>query len=154
MLEDDELVGILSLNLVDELDDVAVTVLAKVLGAQVRQLILGLNKVDADLALLHQLLPEEVPHRNVLCARAVGAVAGDVLSMYSGALPNLSSKPSSNIVLKQNTASFILRAATTSSTSIVDCAVNPYSPILNLFRALASIAMYDEVDLLLSGLLP
>ena len=32
------------------------TVLAKVLGAQVRQLILGLDVMDADLAFLHQFL--------------------------------------------------------------------------------------------------
>ena len=44
------------LKLADKLDEVAVTVLAKVLGAQVRNLILGLGVVDADLD-LHQLLP-------------------------------------------------------------------------------------------------
>ena len=34
-LEDDDRVGVLSLNLVDHLDEVAVTVLAKMFGAQV-----------------------------------------------------------------------------------------------------------------------
>ena len=51
-----ELVGILRLQLISELDEVKVTVLAKVLGAQVRQLILGLDVVDAGLALFHQFL--------------------------------------------------------------------------------------------------
>ena len=40
-LEDDELVDVLSLKVVDELNQVAMPVLAKVLGAQVCQLILG-----------------------------------------------------------------------------------------------------------------
>ena len=53
-LEDDGLVGVLSLKLVDERDEVAVTVLAKMLGTQVCQLNLGLGVVDADLALLYQ----------------------------------------------------------------------------------------------------
>ena len=61
-----------------ELDEVAVTVLAKVLGAQVRQLILALDVVDADLALLHQFLDKKMPQRGVLCARTVGTIAGDV----------------------------------------------------------------------------
>ena len=50
-----EIVGVSSLKVVDELDEVAVTVLAVVLGAQVRQLTLALDVVDADLALLYQL---------------------------------------------------------------------------------------------------
>ena len=54
----DELVGISSRKRIDELDEVAVTVLAMVLGAQVCQLILALDVVDADLALLHQFLHE------------------------------------------------------------------------------------------------
>ena len=76
-LEDDELVGVLSLKFVDELDEVALTVLAKVLGTQVCQLVLTLDVVDADLALF-QLLHEKIPQRDVLCARTVGAVTGDV----------------------------------------------------------------------------
>ena len=58
-VDDDELVGVSSLKLVDGLDDVATTVLAKVLGAQVRQLTLVLDVVDADLA-LHQFLHEKI----------------------------------------------------------------------------------------------
>ena len=75
----DELVGVLSLKLVDELDEVAVTVLAEVLGAQVRQLILALDDlVDADLA-LNQFLHEKImPQRDMLCARNVGTGFGDV----------------------------------------------------------------------------
>ena len=58
-LEDDELDGVLSLKLVNDLDDVAVAVLAKVLGARVCQGILVLDAVDADIALLHQFLHEK-----------------------------------------------------------------------------------------------
>ena len=54
------------------------TVLAKVLDVQVCQLILALDVVDAGLALPHQFLHENVPHRDVLCARTVGTVADDV----------------------------------------------------------------------------
>ena len=53
------------------------TVLAKVFGAEVCQLILALDVVDADLALFHQLLHEKIPQRDVLCVRIVSAVAGD-----------------------------------------------------------------------------
>ena len=63
---------------VDELDDVAMTVLTKVLSAQVCQLFLALDVVDADLALLQQFLHEKIRQRDVLCARTVGTVAGDV----------------------------------------------------------------------------
>ena len=55
----DELVGVSSLKVVDELDEVAVTVLAMVLGTQVRQLTLAHDVVDADLA-LHQFLQEKI----------------------------------------------------------------------------------------------
>ena len=74
----DECVGVLSLKRVDELNDVAVAVLAKVLGAHVCQLILALDVVDADLALLHQFLHEKISQRDVLCATTAGSVAGDV----------------------------------------------------------------------------
>ena len=78
-LEDDELVGVLSLKLVDEFDEVAVTMLAKVLGYNLRQLILRLDVVDANLVILHQLLlHKEISQRDVLCARTVDAVAGDM----------------------------------------------------------------------------
>ena len=77
-LEDDELVGVLSLKLVDKFDEVAVMMLAKVLGYNVRQLILRLDIVDANLVILHQLLHKEISQRDVLCARTVDAVAGDM----------------------------------------------------------------------------
>ena len=77
-MKDDELISVFSLKLFDELDDVTVTVLAKVLGVQVCQLILGLDVLDADLALLHQFLHKKIPQRDVLCTRTGSAVAGDV----------------------------------------------------------------------------
>ena len=71
----DELVDVFSLKLVDELDEVTVTMLDMVLGAQVCQLILAVDVVDADLA-LHQFLHEKIkPQRDMLCARNVGTVA-------------------------------------------------------------------------------
>ena len=78
----------------------------------------------------------------------------NVWSMYSGTLPKLSSKPGFNIMLEQNTASLIIRAADTSTASTVDCVVNLCSPTLKLIGALASITMYEDVDLPLLGLLP
>ena len=78
----------------------------------------------------------------------------DVLSIYTGMIPKLSSEPSFNIMLEQNIVSFIDRAATTSSASIVECAVSLYSSTLRLIRASASITMYGDVDLPFSGLLP
>ena len=130
------------------------TVFAKVLGAQVRQLTLVRDGVDdADLALRQFLHEKIIPPCDMLCAGNVGTVA-DVLSIYNGTLPKLLSKPSSSIMLEQNTASFfIARAAPTSFASIEDCA-GPYSPTLKLIGALANITMYDEVDQPLSGLLP
>ena len=75
----DELVGVSSLKVVDELDEVAVTVLAVAFGAQVRLLTLALDVVDADLA-LHQFWHEKViPQRGMRCARNVCTVIGDVL---------------------------------------------------------------------------
>ena len=94
-LDNDELSGVLSLKLFDELHEIAMTVLAKVLGAKARQLILGLDVVGANLALLYQLLHEKVPQRDVLCARTIGQVwlpatcSADMLSMYSSTLPKL-----------------------------------------------------------------
>ena len=57
--EDDDLVGVLSLKLVDVVDEVAVTVFAKVLGAQVQQPMFGLDEVDAGIAHFQQLLHEK-----------------------------------------------------------------------------------------------
>ena len=130
-------------------------VFAKVLGAQVRQLTLARDDVDdADLALRQFLHEKIIPPCDMLCARNVGTVP-DVLSTYNGTLPKLLSKPSSNIMLEQNTASsFIARAAPMSSAFIEDCAVSPCSPTLKLIGALANITMYDEVGQPLSGLLP
>ena len=110
--------------------------------------------MDADLALLHQFLHKKIPQRDVLCARTVGAVAGDVQRRRVVDIPKLSSKPISNITLEQNTASFIVRAAAACSASIVDCAVSPCNPTLKMIGALVSITMYEDVDLPLSGLLP
>ena len=80
--------------------------------------------------------------------------SSDVLSMYSGTLQKLSSKTSSNIMLEKNAVYFIVKAAATSSASIVHCAVSPCSPTLKLIGAITSITIYDDADPPLSGLLP
>ena len=57
-------------------------------------------------------------------------------------------------MLKQDTASSVVRAAATSSASNIECAVSLSSPTLKLIRAVASITMYNDVELPLSGLFP
>ena len=52
--------------------------------------------------------------------------------MYTGTLSKRVPNPSSFIILEQNTASFIVKAAATSSASMVDCAVSPCNPTLKL----------------------
>ena len=47
------------------------------LDAQARQMILGLDVVDAGFAFLHQPFHKRVPQRNMLNTKTVGAVAGD-----------------------------------------------------------------------------
>ena len=56
-------------------------------------------------------------------------------------------------MLKHNTASFIIKAAATSSTSIVDYAISPCSPTVKMIGALANIMMYDDADLPWQGLM-
>ena len=50
----------------DELDEVAVAVLIEIFCSEIRELILFLRIVDADISFLHELLLEEVPEGNVL----------------------------------------------------------------------------------------
>ena len=72
----------------------------------------------------------------------------DVLSICGDTLPKLSPKLSFDIMLEQNAASsFIVRAAATSSASIVGCAVSPCSSTLKMIGTLATVTMYDDVDL-------
>ena len=74
--------------------------------------------------------------------------------MYSDTLPKLSPKPSFNIILEQDIASFVVRATATSSVSILDCTVGSSSPTLKLIWALDSTTMYDDVNLPFMGLMP
>ena len=99
------------------------------LGDHVCQLILAFGVVNDDLALLHKILHEKIPQRDMPCARTVGTVAGDMQCRRL-------------LDIQRNAA------------SIVDCAVNPCSSTLKLIGALASVTMKDNVDLPLSGLLP
>ena len=86
------------------------------LGDHVRQLILALGVVNDDLALLHKILHEKIPQRDVPCARTAGTVAGNM--QYRRLLD-------------------IQRHAA----SIVGCAVSPCSSNLKLIGALASVTM-------------
>ena len=52
--------------------------------------------------------------------------------MYTCTLSKRVPNPSSFNILEQNTASFIVKAAATSSASMVDCAVSPCNPALKL----------------------
>ena len=128
-------------------------VLAKVLGTQGRQLILALDDVVAAELAFHQFLHETIiSQRDMLCARNVGTVAGDVqrrrvIDIQRHAA-KLLSKPSSNITLEKNdVSSFVVRAAATSSVSIVDCAVSPCRPPLKMIGALTSATMHEGVEL-------
>ena len=110
-------------------------VLAKVCGAQVHQLILRLKvTVDAYLALFHQLLHEKVPQRDVLCARTVGAVAGDVQRRRVVAEQRHAAEDLVEVQLQHHvgTEHRLLHCQSCSSAFIVDCAVSPCSPILKL----------------------
>ena len=148
-------VGVLSLKLVDELDDVAVTVLAKVLGGKVCLLILALDVVDADLALLLQFLYQKlIPQRDMLCARTVGTVAGDVQRRRVIDIQRHAAEVFIKAQLQQNTAPFIVKAPASSSASMVDCAVSPCSPTLIIIGVLASVTMYDGLDLRYWGCYP
>lgn len=69
-----------SFGLTDWLDEVSGSVLTEVLGADVSELVLCLHVVDADCALLDQLLDGEVPQSHVLESREVGSVSGHVQS--------------------------------------------------------------------------
>ena len=78
----------------------------------------------------------------------------EVFSRYNDTLLNHFLKPSFTIMLKQNTALFMVSAAVTSFASIVYCAVRLWGPTLKLIGSMASITIYKDVDLPLSGLLP
>ena len=78
----------------------------------------------------------------------------EVLLRYNGTLLNPFLKPSSTIMLEQDTASVMVGTASTSSASIVDCAVRLWGPTLKLMGSSTSIMIYEDVNLSLSGLLP
>ena len=87
-----------------------------------------------DLA-VHQFLHEKIiPQRDMLCARNVGTVVGDVqrrrvIDMQRHAAEALT-EAQSDIMLEQNTVfSFIVRATATSSASIVGCRSTPAVPL-------------------------
>ena len=156
--EDDELVGVSSLKLVDELDEDAVAVLAKMLGVQVRQLILGLYVVDTDFALLHHLLHEKVPQRDVLCARTVGAVARRTAPTCcrctAARFPSSRQSPAPMLCWSRTLSSSLSELPPRALPPSWTVRSARCSPTLKLIGALAGITMYDDVDLPLSGLLP
>ena len=70
---------------------------------------MGVYVVNGDIALLYQILNENVFQSNVLCPRGVGTIAGDVqcgrvvLSWYKDTLKNPFLKPSCTITFEKNT---------------------------------------------------
>ena len=119
-LESCEFIGVLSLKLVGKLDEVTMVALPKVIGAQVRQRILDLDVVDADIALLHH---EKVSKCDVLCARTVGVVTGDVERRLVGDVHRHATKALIEAQLQHHVGAenHFLHA---------DCAVSPCSPIV------------------------
>ena len=84
----------------------------------------------------------------MLCARNVGTFAGGVQCRRAMGIQRHAAEALIEAhMLEQNTASFITRAAATSSAFTVDCAVGPCSPTLKMIGALASVTMYDGVNL-------
>ena len=150
----DELVGVSSLKVVDELDEIAVTVLAIVLGAQnFRQLTLALDVLDADLA-LHQFLHEKnnTSARYALpdeCRYGCRRCAAPTCYRYAAVrCRSLYRSPAPTSCWSRTPPHpFIARGAATSSASIVDCAVSPCSPTLEMVGASVSVTMYDGVNL-------
>lgn len=69
---------ILDPELTEQLDEIAVPVLADVPGKNVTKLIRGLYVTDDDYSLLRQLLNKNMPQSNVLDSRAVGSISCDV----------------------------------------------------------------------------
>ena len=149
----DELVRVLSLKLVDELDEVMVTVLAVVLGTDVCQLILALDVVDADLAPIHQFLLENIPQRDVLRARTVGTTVADdvqrrrVIDIQWHAAESLIEAQLQHRAGAEYRLLLHCQSRHPSSASVVDCAVSPCSPTLMMIGAWASVTMYDDVNL-------
>ena len=140
-LVDDDLVSVLSLQLIEELDKLAVSVLAKVLDAHVRQLILVLERENADISLLHRLLCENILQRDVLCVITEGVAAGDVQRRCIVDVEWHAAKALIKTQLQRHTPFLIVRAAATSSASIMDCAVSPYTLTLKLIGELAGITI-------------
>ena len=150
----DELVGVSSLKVVDELDEVAVMVLAIVLGAKkVLQLTPALGVLDADLV-LHQFLHEtnNISARYALreeCRYGCRRCAAPTCYRYAAARCRSSyrSPAPTSCWSRIPPHPFIARAAATSSVSIVDCAVSSCSPTLKMVGASVSATMYDGVNL-------
>ena len=134
------------------------TVVATVLGAQVRQLIFDLDVVDTNSALLQQPFHKNVPQRDVLCARTVGSIAGDVLLRRVVDVPWHAAEAHAEAQLQNHVGAeyHLLHCRSFRREFCLHryCLVNPPSPTLKLIGALASITIYDDVHLPLSGLLP
>ena len=128
------------------------------LSAQIIQLILGLDVVNADLALLLQLVHKKVFQRDVLYTRNVGAVAGDMQRRRVVNVQRHAAEALVEVQLQHHSGAehslFQCQSCRTSVSSIVYCSVSPCSPTLKLIGALTSITMYEVVDLPLLGLLP
>ena len=74
--------------------------------------------------------------------------------MCSGTWSKHMPNPSSFIMFEEDIASFITSVAATTSASTLDCPVRPCNPALKLTGAFEREIKYNDIDLLLSELLP
>ena len=109
---------------------------------------MGVYVVNGDIALLYQILNENVFQSNILCPREYVQLPAtsnvDVLSRYKGTLQNRFLKPSSTITLNQNTVYFVVSTAATSSASVTNYETRLWKPTSKLTRPLVIIMIYDN----------
>ena len=122
------------------------TLLIDMFSPNISKLILRLYEVDDDRAVLYQFLNEEIPQRDVLWPRGVCASSGNMncrrVVDEERSMPNPSLNPISCIMLLQETALLIVRAAATSSASIVD---SPVRHLKSHFKTDWAIYEHDDV---------
>ena len=96
----------------------------------------------------------------MLDKQAVSSIDADVqsrgtrLSRYNGTLSKCVPNLSSFVMFEQNTVSFNVSTATTSSASIAHCAVSPSSLTLKMIGTLDRKTSYEDVNFPLLTLLP
>lgn len=148
------------LECVDQLDEVAVSVFAEVLGPYNGKLVLGLDMTNLLFSPLDQLLEEEVPQsypRAQLASCRSGCRRREKLRCCRHRREQNQcayQAPGRALMLEQQTTSFMASAAATDLASTVDYTVNLCSPTLEMIGSFEKRTIYDEIDFPMSGLLP